>query len=49
MKRLLIAFLIIPSLLLAQDKQKETTEKTKVDAWSGATKKNKNEVKKKNK
>jgi len=45
MKRLLIALLIIPTLLLAQDKQKETTEKTKVDAWSGATKKNKQEVK----
>ena len=45
MKKILITFLIIPTLLLAQDKQKETTEKTKVDAWSGASKKNKNEVK----
>lgn len=42
MKRLLIALLIIPTLLLGQDKQKKTTVKTKVDAWKGATK---NEVK----
>ena len=41
MKKILITFLIIPTLLLAQDKQKETTEKTKVDGWSGASKKNK--------
>ena len=45
MKRLLIILLIIPTLLLGQDKQKETTGKIKEDAWSEAAKKNKNEVK----
>ena len=45
MRKLLISFLIFPCFLLAQEKQKETTEKTKVDAWSGASEKYKKEVK----
>jgi len=41
MKRLLIVFLIIPTLLLSQDTQKKTTGKIKDDAWSVGSKKNK--------
>jgi len=45
MKRLIIAFLLIPNLILAQDKEKEKTEKTKVDGWSGASTKYENKIK----